>query len=103
MLMLRAGAEEEEGKASTSRRKWIAPKVKTLTAEDCEKHSIFDVVMPLPGKDVAFPGGALGEKYREYLRRDGLDPDNFHRRQKYVLRLLQSSACADSAFSGSTV
>ncbi|KZV76135.1 tRNA pseudouridine synthase D [Peniophora sp. CONT] len=76
------GAEEEEGKTSAGRRKWIAPKVKTLTAEDCEKYSIFDVVMPLPGKDVAFPGGALGEKYREYLRRDGLDPDNFHRRQK---------------------
>ena len=61
----------------------MPPKVKTLTTEDCEKHSIFDVVMPLPGKDVAFPGGELGEKYREYLRRDGLDPDNFHRRQKY--------------------
>ncbi|VDB85446.1 unnamed protein product [Peniophora sp. CBMAI 1063] len=76
------GGEDEEGKPGKSRRKWVPPRVKTLTAEDCDNFSIFDVVMPLPGKDVAFPGGALGEKYKEYLRRDGLDPDNFHRRQK---------------------
>jgi tRNA pseudouridine13 synthase len=56
--------------------------VKTLAEEDIDKYSIFDVVMPLPGNDVAFPGGALGQKYREYLIRDGLDPDNFQRRQK---------------------
>jgi len=38
--------------------------------------------MPLPGKDVAFPGGNLGDKYREFLLADGLDPDNFVRKQK---------------------
>jgi tRNA pseudouridine13 synthase len=48
-----------------------------------DKYTIFDVVMPLPGTDVAYPGGALGEKYKEYLRMDGLDPDNFVRKQKY--------------------
>jgi tRNA pseudouridine13 synthase len=47
-----------------------------------DKYTIFDVVMPLPGTDVAYPGGALGEKYKEYLRLDGLDPDNFVRKQK---------------------
>jgi tRNA pseudouridine13 synthase len=47
-----------------------------------QKYSIFDVIMPLPGKDVAYPGGALGEKYKEYLRMDGLDPDDFSRKQK---------------------
>ena len=56
--------------------------MKTLTAEDVDRYSIFDVVMPLPGKDVAFPGGSLGERYKEFLRKDGLDPDNFNRRQK---------------------
>ncbi|KAG5220221.1 tRNA uridine synthase [Salix suchowensis] len=34
------------------------------------------------GTDVAYPGGELGEKYRQYLRLDGLDPDNFVRKQK---------------------
>jgi tRNA pseudouridine13 synthase len=56
--------------------------VRTLTEEDVDKYSIFDVVMPLPGNDVAFPGGALGKRYREYLIQDGLDPDNFQRLQK---------------------
>lgn len=41
--------------------------------------------MPLPGTDVAYPGGLLGDKYREYLKLDGLDPDNFVRKQKYVI------------------
>ncbi len=65
-----------------SRKPWQPPHVKTLTEEDVDKYSIFDVVMPLPGNDVAFPEGELGKKYREYLLRDGLDPDNFQRRQK---------------------
>ncbi|KAI0036796.1 pseudouridine synthase [Vararia minispora EC-137] len=75
---------DDEGNDETikANKKWEPPKVHTLTGEDVGKYSIFDVVMPLPGKDVAFPGGALGERYREYLRCDGLDPDNFHRRQK---------------------
>lgn len=57
-------------------------KVKTLTEEDVPKFTIFDVVMPLPGTDVAYPGGELGELYKEFLRRDGLDPTDFHRKQK---------------------
>ncbi|KAJ7781116.1 pseudouridine synthase [Mycena metata] len=65
-----------------SKRPWVAPKIKTLTEEDLDKYTIFDVLMPLPGTDVAYPGGPLGEKYKEYLRVDGLDPDNFVRKQK---------------------
>jgi len=63
-------------------RGWEPPKVKTLTAEDLDNYSIFDVIMPLPGTDVAFPGGPLGERYKEFLRADQLDPDNFVRKQK---------------------
>ena len=66
----------------TTRRTWTAPRAKTLTAEDLGNYSVFDVVMPLPGRDVAYPGGPLGERYREFLRVDGLDPDNFTRKQK---------------------
>lgn len=57
--------------------------MKTLIEEDLDKYTIFDVIMPLPGKDVAYPGDSLGERYREFLRLDGLDPDNFVRKQKY--------------------
>jgi tRNA pseudouridine13 synthase len=61
----------------------VAPKVQTLTEEDLDRHTIFDVIMPLPGIDVAFPGGALGNRYREFLIADGLDPNNFHRKQRF--------------------
>nr|GAT59956.1 predicted protein [Mycena chlorophos] len=60
----------------------VAPKIRTLVADDLDKYTIFDVLMPLPGTDVAYPGGPLGDKYREYLRMDGLDPDNFVRKQR---------------------
>jgi tRNA pseudouridine13 synthase len=57
--------------------------VRTLTSEDLDKYTIFDVIMPLPGIDVAFPGSTLGDRYREFLIADGLDPNNFHRKQRY--------------------
>lgn len=75
-----------------SRNPWSPPRIKTLTEEDMGKYSIFDVIMPLPGTDVAYPGGMLGEKYREFLRVDGLDPENFTRKQRsgdaYNVRLV---------------
>ncbi|KAF9247319.1 tRNA pseudouridine synthase D [Melanogaster broomeanus] len=80
-------ATDEHGESARAPKKshklpWVPPKVKTLTEEDAHKYTIFDVIMPLPGRDVAYPGGSLGERYREFLTRDGLDPDNFIRKQK---------------------
>lgn len=72
-------SEQPSGK---NRKPWTPPKVKILTETDLDKYTIFDVVMPLPGTDVAYPGGKLGERYREFLSLDGLDPDNFERKQK---------------------
>lgn len=79
-----AELEEREKATGRSRRtkSWNSPRVQTLTEDDLDKYSIFDVIMPLPGTDVAYPGGKLGERYREYLKLDGLDPDNFVRKQK---------------------
>ena len=65
-----------------SKKPWEAPKVKELTAADVDRYTIFDVVMPLPGRDVSFPGGKLGERYRQFLIEDGLNPDDFSRKQK---------------------
>lgn len=53
-----------------------------LTEADLDKYTIFDVIMPLPGRDVSFPEGKLGDRYKEFLRADGLDPDNWVRKQK---------------------
>ncbi|KIY49313.1 tRNA pseudouridine synthase D [Fistulina hepatica ATCC 64428] len=74
--------DADSSRYGDNRRKWVAPKVKTLVEEDLDKYTIFDVVMPLPGTDVAYPGGKLGERYREFLRMDGLDPEKFERKQK---------------------
>ncbi|KAJ3789478.1 pseudouridine synthase [Lentinula aff. detonsa] len=65
-----------------SRKPWSPPQVKTLTEEVLDKYTMLDVIMPLPGTDVAYPGGQLGDRYREFLKMDGLDPDNFVRKQK---------------------
>jgi len=67
-----------------SRKPFVAPRVRTLTEDDLDQYTIFDVIMPLPGTDVAFPGGELGVKYRQFLRMDGLDPDDWKRKQRYV-------------------
>ncbi|KIJ70068.1 hypothetical protein HYDPIDRAFT_23214 [Hydnomerulius pinastri MD-312] len=78
---------DEHGQSSRASKRfqkapYVPPKIKTLTEEDAHQYSIFDVIMPLPGRDVAYPGGSLGERYREFLKLDGLDPDNFLRKQK---------------------
>ncbi|THV08431.1 tRNA pseudouridine synthase D [Dendrothele bispora CBS 962.96] len=65
-----------------SRKPWTPPRVKVLTEDDLDKYSIFDIIMPLPGTDVAYPGGALGARYRQFLEMDGLDPDNWVRKQR---------------------
>jgi tRNA pseudouridine13 synthase len=80
----RIPSESMTSSEQRSRKPWSAPRIKTLTEEDLENYSIFDVIMPLPGTDVAYPGGMLGEKYCEFLRADGLDPDNFTRKQRLV-------------------
>ncbi|KAF8517809.1 pseudouridine synthase [Gautieria morchelliformis] len=74
--------EDEKPILSTEQSNRKGPRVKVLGADDLDKYTIFDVIMPLPGTDVAYPEGALGEKYREFLRLDGLDPNNFHRKQR---------------------
>jgi tRNA pseudouridine13 synthase len=77
----------EASPAKKGKKPWKAPLVKTLATEDLDKYTIFDVIMPLPGRDVDYPGGALGERYQELIRTDGLDPSNWTRPQKFVRAL----------------
>ncbi|WVF66366.1 hypothetical protein IAT40_001106 [Kwoniella sp. CBS 6097] len=66
-------------------RKWTttsSPEVKVLTAEDLPNYTIFDVVVPLPGWDVDYPGGAIGELYEKLLKADGLDAHRMRRDQR---------------------
>ncbi|CAE6473498.1 unnamed protein product [Rhizoctonia solani] len=80
-------ANEDKARKEWKSGKRMAPrKVKILVEEDLPRYSMFDIVMPLPGTDVAYPGGELGNMYREFLRLDGLDPDDFkHKQKEYAL------------------
>lgn len=46
--------------------------VHMVTAEELEKYSIFDVVIPLPGEGVIFPGNGLEATFERLLEADGL-------------------------------
>ncbi|WWC85511.1 uncharacterized protein L201_000375 [Kwoniella dendrophila CBS 6074] len=66
-------------------RKWAtssSPEVKQLTEEDLPNYSIFDVVMPLPGWDIDYPGGEIGEKLMKILKLDELDGNKMRRDQR---------------------
>jgi len=78
------GLPEEGSRTSQSdtKKKHLTVKTKHLTKDDLADHTIFDVIMPLPGFDVTYPSGELGEKYRAFMKLDGLDPDNMTRERK---------------------
>lgn len=69
-----------------------APKARALTEQDIasKKYSIFDVVLPLPGYSIIYPEGALGDRYKEIMKEDGLDWTNLFRKQKYVCSVIPS-------------
>ncbi|XP_043083526.1 pseudouridylate synthase 7 homolog isoform X2 [Puntigrus tetrazona] len=57
-----------------------------LSTEEAEKHSIHDVVMPLPGFDVIYPTHSVGQGYRDMMSADDLDIDNMrHKVRDYSL------------------
>jgi len=58
--------------------------VKQLTEEDLAHYTIFDVIMPLPGWNVDYPGGTMGQLYFDFLTADGLDPNRMRRDQRSV-------------------
>lgn len=63
------------------------PAVRVLTAEDVAsgRYSIQDVVLSIPGTEVVYPDNAIGDFYKDFMRKEengGLDPQNMHRVQK---------------------
>lgn len=56
--------------------------VKHLKEEDLDEYTIFDVVVPLPGFDVEYPKGRIGELYEEMMKADGLDVHHMRRDQR---------------------
>lgn len=62
--------------------------VKQLTEEDLGNYTIHDIIMPLPGWNIDYPAGDIGELYTKILKEDGLDPKKMQRDQRYVPFLL---------------
>jgi hypothetical protein len=58
--------------------------VKQLTEEDLGNYTIHDVIMPLPGWNIDYPAGDIGDLYTKILKEDGLDPKRMQRDQRYV-------------------
>lgn len=61
-------------------------RARPLTGEEAASgtYTIFDVVLPMPGYDVAYPANAVGEYYKEVMGRDGLDPHDMRRKWKDI-------------------
>jgi len=62
-------------------------RARPLSKEEAEsgKYDIFDVVLPLPGWDVAYPSNSIGEFYKEFMGSEeggNLDPHNMRRKWK---------------------
>lgn len=58
--------------------------VKIVTKADIESNSytIFDVILPLPGHDVMYPGNECAEWYKERLAKDGLSSETLKQKNK---------------------
>jgi tRNA pseudouridine13 synthase len=57
-------------------------KYEYVTSETISKHTIHDVYLPLPGFDVIYPDNDLGVWIKEFMIKDGIDPDDMKRPQK---------------------
>ena len=58
--------------------------VQILTIEDVNsgKYSIHDVIMPVPGYDITYPGYDAKQFYKDLMAQDGIDIDNLRHRVK---------------------
>lgn len=59
-----------------------AREVKQLSGSEVAQYSLSDVVLPLPGWNVDYPEGAIGQLYEKILAADGLDPHRMRRDQR---------------------
>ncbi|GJJ69952.1 tRNA pseudouridine13 synthase [Entomortierella parvispora] len=75
-------ADEESEGAGNGNIKGEVVRAKVLTAEDVDNYSIYDVILPLPGYDVIYPKHAIGDLYKEFMAKDGLNPHAMRRPQK---------------------
>ncbi|KAG8630485.1 hypothetical protein KVT40_002104 [Elsinoe batatas] len=61
-------------------------RARPLSSEEAEsgKHSIFNIVLPQPGYDVEYPRNAVGDFFKAFMAKDGLDPNDMRRKWKDI-------------------
>lgn len=82
-------ARSHNSRSGRSKKTWESSsdqEVKELAEEDLPNYTIHDVVLPLPGFNVDYPGGTIKELYEKILKADGLDMHRMRREQRSVLR-----------------
>jgi tRNA pseudouridine13 synthase len=82
---IESNENEEETEVKEEVESKFKDMVRALTKEDVEggKYSIFDILLPLPGHDITFPKGAMGEFYEECLLKNDLSPEKLKSKHKY--------------------
>ena len=74
---------DESGKSwKPSNETSSSQEVKQLTEADLPNYTIHDVIMPLPGWNIDYPGGEIGELYSKILKADDLDAHKMRREQR---------------------
>ncbi|EEB08416.1 pseudouridine synthase [Schizosaccharomyces japonicus yFS275] len=58
------------------------PVAKIVTKEDLEKYTIYDVVLPLPGRSVIYPKNETFDTYKRIMAEHELDPENMARKDR---------------------
>jgi len=56
--------------------------VTVLTAENIDKYSVHDLILPLPGFNVKYPENESLEWFKEMLAKDGLTLDSLKQNVK---------------------
>lgn len=56
-------------------------RARPIKAEEVDKYSIYDIVLPTPGHDIEYPANGLLDVYIEAMAKDGLDPSDMERKQ----------------------
>ncbi|RXK34962.1 hypothetical protein M231_07776 [Tremella mesenterica] len=77
--------EESRINGEGKKHKWessSSSEVKLLTEDELGSYTIFDVVMPLPGWNVEYPSGKIGQLYEDIMKADGLDLHRMRREQR---------------------
>lgn len=74
--------EHDTGDDDTETKETSSRDVKRLTSTDLGQYTLADVILPLPGWNIEYPGGRIGQLYKDALVADGLDPQRLRRDQR---------------------